>query len=107
MARFFRVEPAERTVKLDVRDRKILSLLVRDARMPFSKIAKSVRLSRDAVAYRIARLQQQGVIVGYAPIVDYKKLGFYTFRVFLLVSEALEEKKSSLLAYLVAHRNVV
>lgn len=107
MARFFRIEPAERAVKLDVKDRKILSLLVRDARMHFSGIAKRVRLSRDAVAYRVMRLQQQGVIAGYAPIVDFKKLGFYTFRIFLLVSEASEEKKGSLLAHLTAHRNVI
>lgn len=107
MAKLFRIEPTERTIKLDVKNKKILSLLVRNARTPLNRIAKRVQLSRDAVAYRIRRLQQQGVIVGYTPIIDYKKLGFYTFHLFLLVSEESEEKRNELISYLTGHRNVV
>ncbi len=106
MARLFRIEPAEKTVKLDVKDRKILSLLVRNARTPLNRIAGRVRLSRDAVSYRIRRMAREGVIVGFVPVVDFKKLGFYTFKVFLLVSEASEERRNALLAYLSGHRNV-
>lgn len=107
MAKLFRIEPTERTVKLDVKDRKILSLLVRNARTPLNRVAKRVRLSRDAVAYRIKRMLQQGVIAGFTPAVDYKKLGFYTFHLFLLISEEFEEKRNELISYLTGHKNVI
>ena len=106
MIKLSRIEPTEKTVKLDVKDRKILSLLVRNARAPASSIAKKAQLSRDAVSYRIERMQRQGAIVGFAPIVDFKKLGFYTFHLFLLVSEEPEEKRKEMLSYLVSHKNV-
>jgi Lrp/AsnC family leucine-responsive transcriptional regulator len=44
---------------------KILSVLQADARMPLSRIGKKVGLSAPAVAERMRKLEETGVIKGY------------------------------------------
>ncbi|KZM40719.1 transcriptional regulator [Marinomonas sp. SBI22] len=52
-------------MKLDSFDQKILSLLVEDARLSISDIARQVSLSRSAVTDRIKRLEESQTITGY------------------------------------------
>lgn len=47
---------------LDDTDRKILTLLLEDARRPYSEIADAVDLSPPAVSDRVARLQDIGLV---------------------------------------------
>ncbi len=61
---------------------KILELLQQNARMPFSEIGRQVGLSAPAVAERVRRLEETGVIRGYQAVVDPSKLG-YTLEVFI------------------------
>jgi DNA-binding Lrp family transcriptional regulator len=51
-------------------DREILSLLVADARRSFADIGEHVGLSPAAVKRRVDRLEDDGVIRGYAAVVD-------------------------------------
>ena len=50
---------------MDDLDRKILSLLAKNARMPVKEIAEQVSLTSPAVSSRIHRLEQEGIIGGY------------------------------------------
>ncbi|MEO8408814.1 MAG: Lrp/AsnC family transcriptional regulator, partial [Oxalobacteraceae bacterium] len=50
---------------LDEVDSKILALLMDDARMPISTIAKRVGVARTTAIARIAGLEKRGVIAGY------------------------------------------
>lgn len=65
--------------KLDKRDLKILDILSRNARTPISKIAKEVELGRDAVKYRMNKMEQEDVIQGYEVVVNPPKIGFPIF----------------------------
>jgi|ERR1700754_2658623 len=56
-------------------DYKILDLLQRNARITQSEIASSVGLSQPAVAERMRKLEQEGIITAYAARVDSRKLG--------------------------------
>ena len=47
------------------KDREILALLAANAREPIAELARKLNLSRSTVKDRIARLERQGVIVGY------------------------------------------
>jgi Lrp/AsnC family transcriptional regulator, leucine-responsive regulatory protein len=80
---------------LDVKDRKILYELDKDARQPCSKIGKKVRLSSEVVNYRIKRLEEENIITQYQVIVNLSKLNILQFKVCLsfqhLSSEKLEE----------------
>ncbi len=47
-------------------DRQILGLLARDGRMSYTEIGKLTGLSTSAAQQRVRRLEQRGVIRGYA-----------------------------------------
>ncbi len=55
---------------LDAKDREILALLRKDARMSYSDIGARIGLSRTAVKNRVSALQECGVIRGYRAIID-------------------------------------
>lgn len=61
---------------IDAIDRKIIEELLEDGRLSFAELGRRVSLSPAAVAERVHRLEQAGVIVGYRAEVDVKKLGY-------------------------------
>ncbi|MFQ5651954.1 MAG: Lrp/AsnC family transcriptional regulator [bacterium] len=56
-------------------DQKIVEILLRDARITHAQIAETVGLSRPAVAERIRKLEQAGIIEGYTAIVSPEAMG--------------------------------
>jgi len=61
---------------LDDVDMKILRILNNSGRKSYRDIAKELDLSLATVSKRIKRLEEEKVIIGYAPILDQEKLGF-------------------------------
>jgi Lrp/AsnC family leucine-responsive transcriptional regulator len=66
---------ANKSQRLDSRDRKILALVQRDAKMAQSEIARRVGLSTAAVNERIKKLESLEVIRGYVAQVDPAAVG--------------------------------
>ncbi|MGW5723217.1 Lrp/AsnC family transcriptional regulator [Amycolatopsis sp. NPDC003865] len=60
---------------LDDLDWHLLELLQEDGRLSFSELGRRVSLSGSAVTERVRRLEERGVITGYAARVDTSKLG--------------------------------
>lgn len=60
---------------LDPVDAAILRTLAEDARMTMSDLAKAVGLSAPSVTERVRRLEEAGVIRGYAAVLDPAALG--------------------------------
>lgn len=60
---------------LDEIDARLLDLLQADGRATQLELARAVHLSQPAVAERIRKLEQAGVITGYKAQVDPAKLG--------------------------------
>jgi len=56
-------------------DRAIVRLLSADGRMSYTDLARATGLSTSAVHQRVRRLEERGVITGYAAVVDHEKLG--------------------------------
>ncbi|RTQ50273.1 winged helix-turn-helix transcriptional regulator [Hymenobacter gummosus] len=65
-----------RNYELDDTDRKILSLLLDDAKMPYTEIARRVHVSGGTVHVRMARLEELGIVKGATLKIDYAKLGY-------------------------------
>lgn len=61
---------------LDELDLEILRHLNTDARKSYRDIARDVKASIGTVSNRIRRLEGEGVIMGYAPLIDQLKMGF-------------------------------
>jgi len=55
---------------LDALDRRILAVLQRDGRITNQQLAEQVHLSASACSRRVARLEENGVIAGYAALLD-------------------------------------
>lgn len=100
-------EREQNLVKLDVKDRKIISLLSENARMPLSLVAKTIMLSRDSVSYRIKRLQENNVILRLFPLINYKHFGYNVFHIFIILDEFHVEERKSLIQELYNHPNVI
>jgi len=60
---------------LDERDRRILNLVQRDAKLPQAEIARRVGLSAAAVNERLKKLESTGVIRRFAALVDARAVG--------------------------------
>jgi Lrp/AsnC family transcriptional regulator, leucine-responsive regulatory protein len=56
-------------------NRKIVSLLARDGRMSFTELARQTGLSVSAAQQRVRRLEQRGLIRGYAALVNMDEAG--------------------------------
>jgi DNA-binding Lrp family transcriptional regulator len=65
-----------RTSTLDELDRSILEELNVDARRSHREIAHRLKVSPTTVSSRVARLESQGVIRGYVPLLDDEQLGW-------------------------------
>lgn len=64
--------------KIDALDKKILSILSKNARMPFKDVAAECGVSRAAIHQRVQRLIEIGVILGSAFNINPKALGYNT-----------------------------
>ena len=60
---------------MDELDHRIVDLLQREGRATQLELSRSVGLSQPAVAERIRKLEERGVITGYTARVDASKLG--------------------------------
>ena len=56
--------------RLDAVDERILRLLVRNARATWREVGEQVGLSANAVAQRVRRLEQAGVVRGWTAVLD-------------------------------------
>ena len=63
------------TYQIDSTDQKILSFLVKNARMPFLEIARECGVSGAAIHQRVKRLEANGVITGSRLLVKPQALG--------------------------------
>src|SRR5437868_11187460 len=52
----------------------LIALLRQNARTPIADLARELNLSESAVADRIARLESDGVLLGYQAVVDSQKV---------------------------------
>ncbi len=70
---------------IDALDRKALRLLMRQGRVTWAELGERLKLSAPAAAERARRLEQKGVIRGYAALADPDALG-YSLTAFVAVS---------------------
>lgn len=62
-------------MQLDRIDRRIISALVADGRMPVAEVARRVGLSKTPVAARMKQMEEAGLITGYRATLSARKLG--------------------------------
>lgn len=96
----------EQNYALDVKDKRILLELEQDARISNQALAKRVGLHTDLVRYRIKRLQKEGVIGWFLTFVNFAKLGYTDYGVYLNVHRLSKQKEEEFLQFLQQHSRV-
>lgn len=62
--------------EIDDLDRRILSILMNDAKKPYTDIAKQLFVSGGTIHVRMKKLEQMGVVQGANLTIDHGKLGY-------------------------------
>ena len=73
--------------QLDAIDHQLLTLLQDDARLGYRELGRTIGMSPPAVAARVRRLENSGVIAGYGARVDPTAAG-YGVHAFIVVTTA-------------------
>ncbi|MBU0977435.1 MAG: Lrp/AsnC family transcriptional regulator [Nanoarchaeota archaeon] len=79
--------------KLDAIDKRILFELDKNARIPDTQLAKLVRKSKESIRYRINKLKEENIILGFTIWIDPVKLGYQTAKIYLSLANVPEKKK--------------
>ncbi len=61
---------------IDNTDLKILNILSKNAKMPYTEVAKKVFVSGGTVHVRMRKLEKMGIVRGTKLDIDYSKLGY-------------------------------
>ena len=93
-------------VLLDLKDRKLLSELDFDARVPLSTLGNKLGLSKQVVKYRIEKLQEQGIIKGFYTDINASKLGFEIYLVYLKFHKLSSELETKFIQHISNQNNV-
>lgn len=95
----------DKNIRLDKKDRKILSLLMLDARINLSELSKFVELSKSNIARRIKKLEEEGFITGYHAYIDFSKIGIKS-SIVLIKSQATFETKEDYIKSLISNKKI-
>ena len=95
------------TLNLDVKDKKILSLLDENSRYTNTQIAKKVGLSKPAVEYRLQRFAKNKVIFSHYAVIDFTKLGYSQYKIYFKFQNATLADEEKIQDYWIKNKNSV
>ena len=102
---FFGAVPAP--VKMDRNDWEILVLLSKNSRITAVDISKKVKLSVDAIAKRIKKLEKSGVIKHYNIVPNEAKFPYLHYKVLIGFRNISEDRERSIREYCRNNPNIV
>jgi DNA-binding Lrp family transcriptional regulator len=97
--------------KLTEHDRDVLRTIIEHAKIPDSKIADTMGISPQAVFKIRSKLEDLGIIQGYTPIIDFKKIGIQVLAILVIrvlppvwekYSDELVSERISKIPYLIS-----
>jgi len=94
-------------VKLDLKDKKILTLLDENARFSNSQLAKKVGLSKPAIDYRLRRFEKNNVLFAYYAVIDSAKLGYSHYKIYFKFQDVTLENEKNMIDYWVKAKNSI
>ncbi|MCF7871745.1 Lrp/AsnC family transcriptional regulator [Candidatus Woesearchaeota archaeon] len=93
--------------EFDLIDKKIMLEMDIDARQSYNQLAKKVRISPELARYRLKKLIDDKVILGFNIVIDIGKIGFFHYEVYLRFQKINEEKEKEIINYLKTANNIL
>ncbi len=91
-------------VKLDLRDRKILFELEKNARSSLPQIARKAGLSKEAIFHRLKNYENRGIIKRYVTNINVYRLGYSYYPLLLKFKDTTPEIEKEILDFLKSNR---
>jgi len=92
--------------KLDLKDRKILYELDLNCRQSNTQIGKKVGLKKDVVAYRIKKMQDEGIIKNFWTAINTFKLGYQVYRIYINFQYVSSDVKEKIIQHFIDYKNI-
>lgn len=92
-------------VEISSKERNLLTQIAYDPRITLKKLGQTTRMSKDAARYSLTKLEKIGIIQGYSCMIDYKKLGHKSYKLFLKLRPNFD-RKNELRNYLRKEKHV-
>lgn len=94
-------------MSLDKIDYKILWNLDYNARMSLSELASNTNLSKQNLNYRIKKLINENVLLGFMSVIDIHHLGYLTYRIYFRFKNVDAKKEEEIINYFKNHNHVL
>jgi len=79
--------------KVDRKDLALMEMLAQNCRLSHVTMGKALKLSKDAVAYRLHNLESNGWISQYMLFIDARRLGFTRHHILLRLESTIRAKR--------------
>lgn len=93
--------------KIDETDYKILKTILKDARMKTIDIARKIKTTEIVVRYRIKKMIEKEIILGFRPFLNINKIGYIYFKVHFALHNLTLEKKNKIFSYIHSHPSTI
>jgi Lrp/AsnC family transcriptional regulator, leucine-responsive regulatory protein len=93
--------------KIDNTDLEILKVLTKNTNFSLVDIARKIKLTPEAIAYRIRNLIQEQVIISFFPLINITLLGYHWYTVSLFLHQVSNIRQKQLIKYLKQHPNII
>lgn len=77
----------KQNINIDEIDTTIIKELSRNCRISLVRLSKITGLSPKSIKYRIKELEKKKIIIGYKTKINFEKLGYLQFRVYLHIKQ--------------------
>ncbi|KKR09643.1 MAG: hypothetical protein UT37_C0014G0002 [Parcubacteria group bacterium GW2011_GWA2_39_18] len=94
-------------IKLAEIDRKIISLLLADGRMEFTKMAKTLKVSVGLIHKHYGKLVKNGVITKITYSLNYQNIGLLLYRVCFKIVRFDQKRVNDLYEFCCLHQNII
>lgn len=92
---------------LDKTDYKILYNLDYNGRISLSELAQNVNLSKQNINYRLKKLSQSKVLLGFMTMIDIHHLGYLTYRIYFRFKNVDFQKEEEIINYFKTNNHVL
>ena len=86
-------------IKLDLKDKKLLTALDENARYSNAQLARKVGLSKPAIEYRLQRFHKNNIILSHYTVINITRLGYSQYKIYFKFQNTSIENENKIINY--------